>query len=221
MRRVFVTTTAGLAIAILLGGAACAHRSRAIAPPDPGLFAPSDPPRGRFGSTSPSSEHLKPMKPATKEAQETATLETMAQDAKAASEAATLKPMTPAAQTAPDQAAPAPPPAKTPASNADSVFKANDYTYVDELPEAITKVAPEFPEKARASGVAGIVMVAAHVREDGGVDSTRVVRSIPQLDDAARACVQQWRFKPAMSKGNPVAVWVDVPVRFMFPTSPR
>jgi len=52
------------------------------------------------------------------------------------------------------------------------------------------------------------------------VDSTWVIRPIPLLVDAARACVQQWRFKPAMRKGTPITVWVAVPVRFMFPTSP-
>jgi len=40
------------------------------------------------------------------------------------------------------------------------------------------------------------------------------VKSIPALDDAAAACVLQWRFKPAMSKGAPVGVWVAVPVHF-------
>lgn len=218
MLRRFSLIALGLGVAGLLCIAACAHRSRANAPPDPGLFAPSDPPQGRFGSPSPSTEHLKPMTPATKEAPETATLEPMAQDAKAAPETATLKPMTPAAPAAPDPAAPAPPPAKTPAMSVDSSASTGD---VDELPEAITKVAPELPEKARAAGVAGVVMVAAHVREDGAVDSTRVVRPIPLLDDAARACVQQWRFKPALRKGTPIAVWVTVPVRFMFPTSPN
>jgi TonB family protein len=34
------------------------------------------------------------------------------------------------------------------------------------------------------------------------------------LDEAAKACVRQWRFKPAMSHDNPVAVWVGVPLHF-------
>jgi protein TonB len=204
MLRRFSLIALGLGVAGLLCMAACAHRSGLNAPPDPRLFAPSDPPQGQFGSVAPATEHLKPMAAAPKTAPEQETLKAMAPPP------------------APEQPtpAPAPPPAKTPATRVDSSASTGEHI-VDELPEAITKVAPELPEQARAAGVAGVVMVAAHVREDGAVDSTRVVRPIPLLDDAARACVQQWRFKPALRKGTPIAVWVTVPVRFMFPTSPN
>jgi TonB family protein len=40
------------------------------------------------------------------------------------------------------------------------------------------------------------------------------VKSIPGLDEAAMACLRQWRFKPALAKGQPVVVWVGVPVKF-------
>jgi len=46
------------------------------------------------------------------------------------------------------------------------------------------------------------------------VVDTKVVKSIPMLDAAAVACVRQWIFKPALSKGQPVSVWVAVPVKF-------
>jgi len=89
-----------------------------------------------------------------------------------------------------------------------------NYVSVDELPEAIVTVKPIYPEEARRAGITGGVMVMAHVREDGTVDDCRVVKSIPELDAAAIAAVRQWRFKPAMSKGLPVAVPVAVPVKF-------
>ena len=34
------------------------------------------------------------------------------------------------------------------------------------------------------------------------------------LDDYAVGAVRQWRFKPAMARGKPVAVWVALPVKF-------
>jgi len=92
--------------------------------------------------------------------------------------------------------------------------KFGDYVYVEELPEAIERPAPVYPEAARRAGIDGFVMVQALVRTDGSVAETRIVKSIPALDDAAAACVMRWRFKPAMSHGNPVAVWVGVPVKF-------
>jgi protein TonB len=52
------------------------------------------------------------------------------------------------------------------------------------------------------------------VGKDGFVKDTRVVKSIPELDDAAVASVRQWRFNPAYANGAPVAVWVAVPVKF-------
>jgi TonB family protein len=89
-----------------------------------------------------------------------------------------------------------------------------DYVYVEQLPEAISKPGPEYPEVPRETGVSGTVMVQALVGRDGRVKDTRIVKSIPMLDAAAIACVRQWVFKPALTHGQPVAVWVAVPVAF-------
>lgn len=92
--------------------------------------------------------------------------------------------------------------------------KLGDYVYVEELPEAITKVPPVYPDIAREAGVDGQVLVQALVGKDGRVKDTKVVKSIPMLDQAAVAAVRQWVFKPALSNNKPVAVWVAVPVKF-------
>jgi len=89
-----------------------------------------------------------------------------------------------------------------------------EYVYVEELPEAITKVPPNYPEIARDAGVDGVVLVQALVGKDGRVKDTKVVKSIPMLDKSAIDAVTQWVFKPALSNNRPVAVWVAVPIRF-------
>ena len=89
-----------------------------------------------------------------------------------------------------------------------------EFPYVEEMPEALTKVAPSYPEAARQARIEGTVIVQARILEDGRVGATRVTRSIPELDDAALACVRQWRFRPALKDGKPVVVWVAVPVKF-------
>ena len=89
-----------------------------------------------------------------------------------------------------------------------------EYVYVEELPEAVSKVNPAYPDIAREAGVDGVVLVQALVGKDGKVKDTRVVKSIPMLDNAASDAVKQWVFKPALSNNKPVAVWVAVPVRF-------
>jgi len=89
-----------------------------------------------------------------------------------------------------------------------------EYVYVEELPEAISKAQPEYPDIARQSSMEGTVIVQALVGKDGKVKDTKVVKSVPVLDDAAVAAVKKWVFKPALSNNKPVAVWVAVPVKF-------
>lgn len=100
------------------------------------------------------------------------------------------------------------------APSEDELPKFGDYVYVEELPEAITRVPPVYPDLAREAGVDGTVMVQALVGKDGKVKDVRVVKSIPMLDENAKAAVKQWVFKPALSNNKPVAVWVGVPVKF-------
>ena len=100
------------------------------------------------------------------------------------------------------------------APSGDDLPAFGEFVYVEELPEAITRIAPDYPEIARASGTEGTVMVQALVGKDGKVKDTKVVKSIPMLDAAAAAAVKQWVFKPALSNNKPVAVWVQVPVKF-------
>ena len=88
------------------------------------------------------------------------------------------------------------------------------FVFVEELPEAIVKVIPSYPGLAREAGVQGTVMVSAHVCACGEVEDTRILASIPMLDSAAAGAVRQWIFKPGLSAGEPVAVWVSVPFKF-------
>src|SRR6266850_5009394 len=96
----------------------------------------------------------------------------------------------------------------------DELPKFGEYVYVEELPEAITKAQPVYPDLAREAGVDGTVLVQALVGKDGKVKDTRIVKSIAMLDGAAEAAVKQWVCKPALSNNKPVAVWVAVPVKF-------
>lgn len=108
------------------------------------------------------------------------------------------------------------PPASTapPAGGSDRDPAFGEYVFVEELPEALHKVAPSYPEDARRAGIDGTVLVQALIGKDGHVKDTRVTKSIPMLDAAAERAVRQWTFVPAKSKGKPVAVWVAVPVKF-------
>jgi protein TonB len=90
-----------------------------------------------------------------------------------------------------------------------------EYVYVEEFPEAITKVTPEYPDLARQSSMEGTVVVQALVGKDGRVKDTKIAKSNPVFDQAAEKAVKQYVFKPALSNNKPVAVWVAVPIRFV------
>ena len=90
----------------------------------------------------------------------------------------------------------------------------NTYVATDESAEPIYTVKGSYPDIAREAGVEGTVVVQALVGVDGRVRETRVVRSIPMLNGAAQDAVRQWRFKPALTGGAPVATWVSIPITF-------
>lgn len=96
----------------------------------------------------------------------------------------------------------------------DEMPKLGEYVYVEELPEAITKVSPEYPDIARQANVDGTVQMQVLVGKDGKVKDAKVVKSVAMLDAAALVAVKQWIFKPALSNNKPVAVWVMVPMKF-------
>ena len=99
----------------------------------------------------------------------------------------------------------------------------DEYVPTDSLPEVIHIVAPSYPDSARAHGVQGLVVVAALVCASGEVIDAYVLESIPELDDAAELALRQWIFRPAMTDGVPVAVWVVTQFRFSIhgPHGPR
>jgi protein TonB len=87
---------------------------------------------------------------------------------------------------------------------------------VDELPEAITRIEPQYPEIAREAGVSGTVYVRVLVGKDGRVRDALVEpkHSIPMLDEAALEAARRWVFKPAFTNNQPVPVWVAIPMKF-------
>lgn len=104
--------------------------------------------------------------------------------------------------------------ASRPAGASDTPVPSEQFL-AQEPPQVISRVPAVSPPRARAARVGGAVLVKVLVGTDGLVHATRIVRSIPELDSAAVACVKQWKFKPAMSSGVAVASWTDVPIRFL------
>ena len=81
-------------------------------------------------------------------------------------------------------------------------------------PTKLKDVRPIYPDDALAARIQGVVILEAIVDGEGHVSDAKVLRSIPQLDDAAVTAVRQWEFTPTMLNGMPVSVIMTVTVNF-------
>jgi protein TonB len=81
-------------------------------------------------------------------------------------------------------------------------------------PVKIVDVPPIYPTLSRNAHIQGVVILEAVLDAKGRVESVRVLRSVPTLDQAAVDAVQQWRFTPALLNGQPVPVVMTVTVNF-------
>ena len=81
-------------------------------------------------------------------------------------------------------------------------------------PVKVVDIAPIYPTLARQTHVQGLVIIEATLDVGGSVQSARVLRGHPLLDEAALDAVRQWRYEPAQLNGQPVAVIMTITVRF-------
>jgi len=75
---------------------------------------------------------------------------------------------------------------------------------------------PGYPRLARRRGYQGIVILEVLVRRDGTPGKVRMFQSSGYriLDKAAIKAVKKWSFSPGLENGNPVDMWVRIPIRF-------
>ncbi len=86
-----------------------------------------------------------------------------------------------------------------------------------EPPVPVRTIAPEYPNELRRDGVSGLVMVKCSIDEQGNVAEAEVEKSSnTAFEKPAIAAVKKWKFKPAKQDGNPVAIKVSIPIKFVF-----
>ena len=78
----------------------------------------------------------------------------------------------------------------------------------------IKRVQPAYPPLARQARIQGTVMLQAEISKDGSIENLRLISGHPMLAPAAIDAVRQWRYKPYMLNGEPVAVETTVMVNF-------
>jgi protein TonB len=84
----------------------------------------------------------------------------------------------------------------------------------DRAPVPYYQPAPVYPAWPRDAGIEGRVVLHVLVGRDGRVARVTVIRDVKGLTEAAREAIVRWRFHPALSGKNPVAVWVEIPIEF-------
>jgi len=82
-------------------------------------------------------------------------------------------------------------------------------------PVLIHSVEPQLTDQARQAKYAGVVAIQLIVDANGNPEDIHVIRHLGMgLDQKAVEAVQQYRFRPAMYQGHPVAVRMIVDVNF-------
>jgi bla regulator protein blaR1 len=81
--------------------------------------------------------------------------------------------------------------------------------------QKISGVNPIYPAQARADKVQGAVVLLVIINEEGVPTNIQVKQSVrDDLDQSAVTAVSQWRWKPFLLNGNPVAVNTTVTVNY-------
>ena len=92
-----------------------------------------------------------------------------------------------------------------------------DFVEVEQQPRPIegNTPAPKYPEVARRAGIEGTVWVKIWIDEQGNPRKAVLLKSDAEiLNQTSLDTAMKWKFKPAVLKGKPVAVWVSIPFKF-------
>jgi len=79
----------------------------------------------------------------------------------------------------------------------------------------VNHVDPQYPPIARAAHISGVVHLHAIIGKDGTVRELQIVDGNPLLAQAAKAAVQNWRYRPTRLNGEPVEVETYITVNFV------
>ncbi|MBT3839689.1 MAG: energy transducer TonB, partial [Candidatus Marinimicrobia bacterium] len=89
------------------------------------------------------------------------------------------------------------------------------FTEYDTPPMPTSSISPIYPEAAKTDQIEGLVIVQAFILTDGTVGETIILKSLrDDLDQSAIDAIQNTTFEPATADGNPVAVWISMPINY-------
>jgi periplasmic protein TonB len=78
----------------------------------------------------------------------------------------------------------------------------------------IKRVQPNYPPLAKQARIQGQVVLHAEISKEGTIQNLQLISGHAMLAPAAIEAVKQWRYKPYLLNGEPVAVETEVIVNF-------
>jgi TonB family protein len=82
-------------------------------------------------------------------------------------------------------------------------------------PEKIFYPSPRYTEEGRQARITGVVILEAVIDTVGNVANVKVLKGLPMgLTESAVETAKQWKFRPATRGGEPVAVFLNLTIRF-------
>lgn len=88
------------------------------------------------------------------------------------------------------------------------------FTPAETPPVPLVMPHPAYPSWAREAGIEGKVLVRLLVGTDGVPKKAVIVRGPKGLTEGVEATMLHWRFRPGLANGQPVEVWVEIPISF-------
>ena len=81
-------------------------------------------------------------------------------------------------------------------------------------PRLVHQVPPIYPEAAKKLGIEGTVVLSVTLDDKGSIVKARVIKSIPELDQAAIDTLKQWKYEPMTVNGVPKPIVFTVSIEF-------
>lgn len=87
---------------------------------------------------------------------------------------------------------------------------------VDKKPTPTYRTPVAYPPRAKSKNIEGRVIVNILIGKDGSVKKAKIVEAEPigVFEESVMNSIQSWRFNAATYKGQPVEVWVSLPMEF-------
>lgn len=105
-----------------------------------------------------------------------------------------------------------------PSSAAPSAVKVAPIRGMDQPPEVLHRVAPDYPIALRERGIQGVASVDILIDSTGRViEATAVRATLPEFAAKAEKAALQWTFRPAEADGKKITSRVRVPFEFTMP----